>query len=57
MRTNAFVHVLRTAPSAALTQFQVAIGGETILQQNIQYVIETFINQTFSMNGINREML
>jgi hypothetical protein len=42
-----------TAHLAAITQFQVQIGGQNIFQQNFQYDFETFMNETSAMNAIN----
>ena len=42
-----------TDPLAAVTQFQVQIGGQNMFQQNFQYDFEKFINETSAMNEIN----
>ena len=42
-----------TTPLAAITQFQVQVGGQNIFQQNFQYDFENFVNEVSAMNAIN----
>jgi hypothetical protein len=42
-----------TTPMAAITQFQVQVGGQNMLQQNFQYDFENFFNEVSQINAIN----
>lgn len=42
-----------STPLAALSNFNVQVGGRNIFQQNFQYDFEFFINEVASMNAIN----
>ena len=42
-----------TTPLAAITQFNVQVGGKNIFQQNFQYDFEAFMNEVVSANAIN----
>lgn len=42
-----------TTPMAAITQFNVQVGGKNVFQQNFQYDFESFMNEVASANAIN----
>lgn len=42
-----------TTPLASITQFQVQVAGQNMLQQNFLYDFENFFNEVSSINAIN----
>ncbi len=42
-----------TTPLAAITQFQVQVGGMNMFQQNVQYDFSAFLDEVAGLNAIN----